>query len=88
MASIFCYFCRTYPYYTSSEILIVVSIYCEIPITPVGERISKYSMPKIFMGHTAGRTGSSVASLERLLVATLAKIVGAGVDDDGALLGC
>lgn len=35
--------------------------------------------------HTAGRTGASVASLEGLLVATLAEIVGAGVDDDGAL---
>ncbi len=34
---------------------------------------------------TASRTGASVASLEGLLVATLAEIVGAGVDDDGAL---
>lgn len=36
---------------------------------------------------TAGRTGAGVASLEGFLVATLAEIVGAGVDDDGALEG-
>lgn len=34
---------------------------------------------------TAGRAGTSVTSLEGLLVATLAEVVGAGVDDDGAL---
>lgn len=33
---------------------------------------------------TAGRTAASVASLLGLLVATLAEIVSAGVDDDGA----
>lgn len=33
---------------------------------------------------TAGRAGTSVASLEGLLGVTLAKIVSAGVDDDGA----
>jgi len=35
--------------------------------------------------HTASRAGAGVASLERLLVATLAEVIGAGVDDDGAL---
>lgn len=34
--------------------------------------------------NTASRTGSSVASLEGLLVVTLAEIVGAGVDNNGA----
>lgn len=35
--------------------------------------------------HTASRAGTSVASLEGLLVATLAEIIGTGVDDDGTL---
>ena len=34
---------------------------------------------------TAGRSGTSVASLEGLLVSTLAKVVSAGVNDDGSL---
>lgn len=34
---------------------------------------------------SASGTGSGVASLERLLVPSLAEVVGAGVDDDGAL---
>ena len=34
---------------------------------------------------TASGTGTGVASLEGLLVATLAEIISAGVDDDGAL---
>ena len=34
---------------------------------------------------TASGTGAGVASLQRLLVSSLAEIVGAGVDDDGAL---
>ena len=34
---------------------------------------------------TASRTASSVTSLLGLLVATLAKVVSAGVDDNGAL---
>jgi len=33
---------------------------------------------------TASRTGTSVASLERLLVASLAEVIGAGVGDDGS----
>lgn len=33
---------------------------------------------------TAGRAGAGVASLEGLLVAALAEVVGAGVDNDGA----
>lgn len=33
---------------------------------------------------TAGRAGASVASLLALLVATLAQVVGAGVDNNGA----
>lgn len=36
---------------------------------------------------TAGRTGTCVTSLLGLLVAAAAEVVGAGVDDDGAL-GC
>lgn len=35
---------------------------------------------------TAGGAGTSVASLLGLLIATLAEVVGACVDDDGALL--
>ena len=35
---------------------------------------------------TASRTGTSVTSLLGLLVSALAEVVGAGVDDDGALL--
>jgi hypothetical protein len=35
--------------------------------------------------HTAGGTGASVASLQGLLVATLAKIVSAGMHNNGAL---
>ena len=34
---------------------------------------------------TAGRTGSSIASLLALLVAALAQVVGSGVADDGTL---
>ena len=34
---------------------------------------------------TAGRAGTSVASLEGLLVSTLAKVVSAAVNDDGSL---
>lgn len=34
---------------------------------------------------TAGRAGTGVASLERLLVASLAEVVGAGVDNNGPL---
>lgn len=34
---------------------------------------------------TTGRAGSGVASLERLLVAALSKVVGATVDDDSSL---
>jgi len=34
---------------------------------------------------TASGTGTGVASLERLLVAALAKVVSASVNDDGAL---
>lgn len=41
-------------------------------------------MGRVF-AHTASRAGASVASLEGLLVATLAEVVGAGVDNDGAL---
>ena len=37
---------------------------------------------------TASRSGTSVASLEGLLVATLAEIVGAGMDNDGSLTAC
>lgn len=36
-------------------------------------------------GLTASRAGTSVAGLLGLLVSTLAEVVGAGVDDDGAL---
>ena len=36
-------------------------------------------------GHTAGGAGAGVASLEGLLVVALAEIVGAAVDNDGAL---
>jgi microcystin degradation protein MlrC len=35
---------------------------------------------------TAGGTGTGVASLERLLSASLAEVVSAGVDDNGALV--
>lgn len=35
---------------------------------------------------TAGRAGTGVASLQRLLVATLSKVIGATVDDDSSLL--
>lgn len=34
---------------------------------------------------TAGRAGTGVASLQRLLVATLSKVIGATVDDDSSL---
>lgn len=37
------------------------------------------------MIHTASRSGTSVTSLEGLLVVTLAEIVGAGVDNNSAL---
>ena len=36
---------------------------------------------------TASRSGTGVASLERLVVAALAEVVGAGMHDDGALRG-
>jgi len=36
-------------------------------------------------GLTASRAGTSVAGLEGLLVATLAEIISAGMDNDGAL---
>lgn len=36
------------------------------------------------MLHTAGGTGTGVASLEGLLVVTLAEVVGAAVNNDGA----
>lgn len=35
--------------------------------------------------HTASRSRTSVTSLEGLLVVTLAEVVSAGVDNDGAL---
>lgn len=35
---------------------------------------------------TTGRAGSGVASLQRLLVAALSKVVSATVDDDSSLL--
>lgn len=35
--------------------------------------------------NTAGRASTSIASLERLLVSTLAKIIGAGVDNNSTL---
>lgn len=38
-----------------------------------------------FLSHTASRSGTSVTSLKRLLVVTLAKVVGTGVDNDSAL---
>lgn len=34
---------------------------------------------------TAGRAGTGVASLQRLLVAALSKVIGATVDDDSSL---
>lgn len=34
---------------------------------------------------TAGRAGTGVASLQRLLVATLSKVISATVDDDSSL---
>lgn len=37
---------------------------------------------------TASRARSGVTSLLGLLVSALAEVVGAGVDDDGALLKC
>ena len=40
------------------------------------------------MLHTASRAGAGVTGLQGLLVATLAEIVGAGVDDDGSLGVC
>lgn len=39
-------------------------------------------------GLTAGGTGTGVASLEGLLVATLAEVIGAGVDNNSALDAC
>lgn len=35
--------------------------------------------------NTAGRAGTSVASLQRLLVATLSKVIGATVDNNSSL---
>lgn len=37
------------------------------------------------MGHTASRSGTSVTSLEGLLVAALAEVISAAVHDNGAL---
>lgn len=46
----------------------------------------RLSLQKVGAGiRTASRSGTGVASLERLLVATLAEIVGTSVDDDSAL---
>jgi hypothetical protein len=36
--------------------------------------------------NTASRTWASIASLKRLLVAALAKVISAGMDDDSALM--
>ena len=41
--------------------------------------------PENLMQHTASGAGTGVASLEGLLVVSLAEIVGAAVHDDGAL---
>lgn len=62
------------------------AVYCEIPMTPesfvswgfVASIESPWSL-------TAGRARAGVARLQRLLVASLAEVVSAGVADDGPL---
>jgi hypothetical protein len=43
------------------------------------------SLFKFCIERTAGRSGTSIASLERFLVATLAEVVSAGMGDDSTL---
>lgn len=45
-------------------------------------------MLKRWAEHTAGRSGTSVASLERLFVIALTEVIGASMDNDGALQEC
>lgn len=49
------------------------------------EKVSQLAHVIGIRRHTAGRARAGVASLERLLVPTLAEVIGAGVDDNGAL---
>lgn len=53
-------------------------------MTPV-EKVSQLAHAIGIRKHTASRARASVASLERLLVPTLAEVISAGVDDNGAL---
>ena len=54
-------------------------------MTPEKNLVPRLIVQYEFGEPTAGRTGASVASLERLLVSSLAKVVGTGVGDHGAL---